>query len=81
MFPSPRCARHPVFKNKTKQKKTQLILIEQKRKKYNKNSENFFVYQASMLYSLALHDFPTVFAEMLLTSQNCFSSCMLRKVI
>lgn len=32
-----------------------------------------------MLYSLSLHDFPTVFAEMLLTSQNCFSFCMWRE--
>lgn len=31
-----------------------------------------------MLHSWALHDFPTVFSEMLLTSQNCFSFCMWR---
>lgn len=30
-----------------------------------------------MLCSLTLHDFPIALAEMLLTSENCFSSCML----
>lgn len=28
---------------------------------------------------LTLHDFPTAQAEMLLTSENCFCSCMLRE--